>query len=175
MTLDVDVEQDVNRRRLAQAYKIALNSPDPSTHNGAIITDRAGTLILGRGCNQFPRGVEYYPERWERPLKYEIIEHAERNAIFDAAYHGRRCKGATMYAAWAACSDCARAIIQAGIIKLVRHADATKRATMPGKDWTDTISTADMMLREAGVEIVDIEGKVTDGLALLHSGKPWSP
>lgn len=164
---------------LARAYEQALFSPDPSTQVGAIIVERAGTLTLGTGCNEFPRGVHYTPARLERPLKYEVIEHAERNAIFDAAFNGRRCKGATMYLTWGPCSDCARAVIQAGISRVVRHADATERAmsaASPGKNWSESTSIADIMLRESGVEIIEIHGKVMPAtFRILHLGEQWSP
>ena len=32
-----------------------------------------------------PRGFNEYPERWERPQKYDFTEHAERNAIYNLA------------------------------------------------------------------------------------------
>jgi dCMP deaminase len=164
-----------DRTRLAEAYTAALESPDPSTQNGAVLVDWSG-IPIARACNHFPYGVKETAERWERPLKYEVIEHAERNAIFLAAQYGRQTHGATLYCPWAACSDCARAIIQAGIKRLVRHKDALERGTnTQRKDWDASISIADQMMLEAGVELVDIEGKITDGIELLHSGETWSP
>ena len=157
---------------LRDAYKVALLSPDPSTQNGAILTDACGDVIA-RSCNRFPYGVNLSDERLERPLKYEMIEHAERNAIFMAARAGCRTLGSVLYCPWAACADCARAIIQAGVYRLVRHKDATLRRA--GRNWDGSISIADQMLTEAGVIITDIEGKITDGLVLRHSGEEWSP
>jgi len=78
---------------LHKAYEVALKSKDPSTQNGALIIValdepfRAGA-VLASDCNRFPDGVIETSERWERPLKYEYIEHAERNSIFTAARKG---------------------------------------------------------------------------------------
>ena len=157
---------------LRDAYNEALRSPDPSTQNGGILIS-PGADIIARSCNEFPRGVQYLPERWERPLKYEVIEHAERNLIFHAASLGRSTAGATMYVPWAACSDCARAIIQAGVVRLVRHHDATVHGA--GGNWDASISTADQMLIEAGIEITDVVGKLTDDVWITHAGELWSP
>lgn len=164
---------------LYDAYLVARDSPDPSTQNGALLYNQRGALI-GVDCNHFPRGVEYLPERWERPLKYEVIEHAERNSIYWAAARGRSTLDSTMVVPWAACSDCARAIIQAGVARLVRHRQATDHANdiaAPGKDWSNTISTADQMLKEAGVEVIDItwDFSKTSDLMIRHAGEEWRP
>lgn len=61
-------------------------------------------------------------ERWnKRPEKYRWVEHAERNAIYQAARHGFSTVGATMYfnTTGLPCSDCTRAVIQAGVTELV--------------------------------------------------------
>lgn len=129
-------------------------------------------VVIGAGFNHLPFGIQPTTQRLERPLKYEVTEHAERNAIYCAARAGNRTLGATLYCPWAACADCARGIIQAGILRLVRHKDATIRGQ--GRNWDGTISIADEMLVEAGVEITDIEGKLTT-LMLRHSGEEWSP
>lgn len=88
---------------LLMAYKEATKSPDPSTQNGAVIVTTAGTAA---DCNRFPERVKITDARLERPLKYNFIEHAERNAIFSAARKQLPLLGATMYVPWFACSDC---------------------------------------------------------------------
>lgn len=164
------------------AYIVSRDSPDPSTQNGALLWNPKGELI-GVDYNRFPEGVEYTAERWERPLKYEVIEHAERNAIFWAAAAGRKTLNSTLVVPWAACSDCARAIIQAGVKRLVRHKAATAHSNeiaAPGKDWSGSITTADTMLYEAGVEVIDLdwnfaEHHATHDLAIRHCGEVWHP
>lgn len=159
---------------LTWCYKLASHSKDPSTQNGAILVDLDSETpgVIGRGINRFPNGVQDTPERWQRPLKYQVIEHAERNAIYDAARAGYKTAGTTLVCAWAACADCARAIIQTGVKTLVRHKQASDRS--PG-DWLKSIEIADVMLHEAGVNIVDYDGDLDAGIAVLHTGKLWRP
>lgn len=155
---------------LRTAYQVALESPDPSTQNGAVLVDEDGTL-RAVGCNEFPMGVKYTEERWVRPLKYQIIEHAERNSIYRAANNGIMTAGLTMICPWSACSDCARAIIQSGVRRLVRHQEASDRS--PDR-WLEEIAVADTMLNEAGIEVISISATL-GCQPLLHSGETWTP
>lgn len=158
---------------MADAYLVAQTSSDPSTQNGAVLFNPKG-LRIGYDCNHFPIGVEYTAERWERPLKYEVIEHAERNSIFHAARMGCSTENSTMVVPWAACSDCARAIIQAGVKRVVRHQQSTIRGQ--GRNWDGTISTADMMLKEANIEVIDLDWVFNDEtLNIYHSGSLFTP
>lgn len=168
------MDLEIVRSLMQVAYTLAGHSLDPSTQCGAVLCDDNGT-ILADGINEFPRGVEYNAERWERPLKYQVIEHAERNAIFDAAARGVRTQGLTMIAPWAACADCARAIIQAGITKLIRHQDASDRSPA---NWVESIAIADTMLKEAGVAVENVVGKIfpdDSAFGVRHTGVTWNP
>ncbi|NNF68400.1 MAG: hypothetical protein HKN01_01400 [Acidimicrobiia bacterium] len=139
---------------MRRAYKQALYSPDPSTQNGAVIAqptpDKLDHIwpgyVLGVGCNTFWR---VKPDL-ERPGKYDRIEHAERSAIFDAvrAHNGNWLQGSTLVCLWAACADCARAIIGVGIEKIVTHA---YYETVASQRWQESIAIADAMLEDAGV------------------------
>lgn len=48
-----------------------------------------------------------------------ICVHAELNALLQSAYHGVSTKGATIYCTIAPCLQCAKAIINAGIIEVI--------------------------------------------------------
>lgn len=124
-------------------------SKDRSKKVGAVIADTAGT-VRAIGCNGFPRGVaEDIDARHERPAKYLWTEHAERNAIYEAARTGTPLDGCTMYLPWFPCMDCARAIVQVGLKRLV----AVKPDTNDGR-WGDHFSAALELLEEVGVELV---------------------
>lgn len=140
---------------LLVAYNAATKSPDLSTQNGAIIV--AQDNIVLQACNEFPRNVKMKAERMERPLKYSFTEHAERGAVFQAAKYGVSVQGCTMYACWAACDDCARAIIQSGIAKVVTHKDTMD---MTPEHWKDSIKIAFEMFEESGVVVEFISGKI---------------
>lgn len=130
-------------------------SKDPSTKIGAVIVGPENQ-ILSTGFNGFPRGVdETLLVRWERPAKYDYVEHAERNAIYNAARHGIALRGCTLYFVGMGppttpCTDCARATIQSGITRVVSR---------PFKElpehWFDNLQRAAIMLDEAGVELVE--------------------
>lgn len=156
------------------AYTIGKrDSTDPSTQNGCVLVDPCYEKIVGHGANHFPGGVaDNYTvkERWERPLKYSYVEHAERNAIYNAACNGIKTSGLHMYCYWAACAECARAIIQSGITRLVTHKiimDATYDR------WKDTIEIAFGMMREAGICLDQIEEPID--IEIRFNGKLWTP
>lgn len=121
-------------------------SRDNSTKVGAIVIDPESYQVLLTGYNGFPRKVKELPERMERPAKYLYTEHAERNAIYHAARKGPHTLGATMICTMFPCADCARAIIQAGIIRVITPDIAVER-------WAESSEAARQMLIEAGVQI----------------------
>jgi len=126
---------------------VAKKSKDPSTKVGCIITSK-DHQILATGFNGFPRNVdETIAERWERPLKYDLVEHAERNAIYHAARHGISLRGSTAYLNWYPCKDCTKGLIQAGIDEIVVDAIPTDS----DDDWGFKISK--LMLDEAKVNV----------------------
>lgn len=107
--------------RMDQAYLIraeveAGQSQDPSRKTGCFIV---GPRVSAGGYNCFPTGVAVTPERMQRPAKYVFTEHAERNAIYYAAKYGDKLEGCTAYLNWYPCADCARALVQVGIARLV--------------------------------------------------------
>lgn len=162
---------DIETKRLLRlAYEEATTSTDTSTQNGAIIV-RGGRVIAG-GSNHFPSGVAEFPERLVRPEKYLYVVHAETSAIYDAARKGKSTDGAAMYSPWAACGECAKAIIEAGITKLVVHEEAISQSH---GQWVDSIKLALGMFEEAGVEYLLFSAQYNDGLSLLFDGKSWKP
>jgi dCMP deaminase len=157
---------------LKMAYDAARKSPDPSTQNGAVIPYEAcGQLQVLTACNEFPEGVETTPERLQRPLKYNFIEHAERSVVYKAAKYGIALTGKTMYVPWFACSDCARAIIRSGVKRVVGHKRMLD-ATPP--HWKESIAHAMTMLKEAGIQMDLIEEKLNIE-PILFNGELWIP
>lgn len=121
-------------------------SKDNSTKVGAVIVrDRR---VLDIAYNGFPRGVTQQESREQRPEKYKFTEHAERNAINNCARDGVSTLGATMYTTLFPCVDCARGIIQSGIVELVYRDGVHERF-----DFTESIE----MLKEVGIKLVKIE------------------
>lgn len=155
---------------LKMAYRAARLSNDRSTQNGAVVVSATGTTI--QGCNNAPNGVHAYDERLESPLKYLYTEHAERAAILRAARYGVPLYGSTMFAPWAACADCARAIIVSGISRLV-----VDKPMMDGtpERWKESINHAFGMLEEADVEIVVNKEPISNIQPILFNGEVFVP
>lgn len=146
----------------------AKASPDPSTQNGAVLLSHDLNSFV-RSRNEFPFGVSYHPERWERPAKYSYVEHAERNAYYKAAYQGMKTLGSTLVCPWASCHDCARAVIQSGTMRLVRLQISDSCSTSMNARWQESMSHADTMMVEAGVEIIELD--LHFGVALRRDGE----
>jgi len=136
----------------------STKSKDDKSKYGAAIIGPDNEL-LGTGFNGMPRGVnEHLDYRRRPPHKYAFIEHAERNAIYNAARSGVRISNCTMYLLALPCAACARAIIQSGITKLVTASDAIPKD--PGREgsWRMTVGDGLDMLQEAGVIIRVLKG-----------------
>jgi dCMP deaminase len=77
-------------------------------------------VVRSTGFNGFPRGIKDSPERLnDREKKYKLVVHAEMNAVLHAARIGVSLKGCTVYTTLPSCSQCAIALVQAGLIEAV--------------------------------------------------------
>lgn len=133
------------------AEAVRQKSKDNSTKIGVVIVG-ADNEIVSTGYNSFPRGLDdNIPERMERPEKYIWTEHAERNAIYNAARIGVSTKGCTMYMSCAmSCPDCARGIIQAGIVKVVVGGGDSAKGAQFNEEQRSKVR---QMFKECGVEV----------------------
>lgn len=139
---------------IGMARYISRKSKDRSTKCGAVIVDEYNCEVSS-GYNGFPEGIDDENDLYhERPLKYDMTEHAERNAIYAAAAGRGGTRGCTMYLTHnpvsGICCACARAIIRAGIKKVI---GPSERFEGSGVQWMNDMRTAYHMLKEAGVEI----------------------
>jgi dCMP deaminase len=165
---------------MGMAFMISRKSKDPSTKLGVVLVTTANDLV-SVGWNGFPRGVREEvtqrvivddegsyrdevikglldDERWEkRPEKYRWVEHAERNAVYNAARLGRPTLGTVAYinADPTPCSDCTRSFIQAGVHKIV---GINKPFTGKGTNVHYHCGAIEnTMLDEAGIKRVRLE------------------
>ena len=98
---------------------IAAKSKDRETKVGCIIVN-SDNSIVSTGYNSLVRGLDDTKvHRLNRPDKYTWIEHADRNAIYNAARIGVSTKGCKTYLPFYPCVDCARGIVSAGINEVV--------------------------------------------------------
>jgi len=140
-----------DRRFLQLADQIATWSKDPSRGVGAVIVSQA-RQILATGFNGLPRGFADLPERLQRPVKYDLVVHAELNAIIQCGRNGTSAIGCTVYTSFSPCVQCTLAIVQAGIVRVVTYeyggeADA---------HWEESFRKARAIMAEAGVEYVAV-------------------
>jgi dCMP deaminase len=165
-------DSEICRTYLHHAYRIAGSSPDPSTQVGAVIVHPT-MGALSHGCNTLPEGLRECNKVLQTDDKYHYIEHAERNAILSCFQAKYSPKDSTMYATWACCPDCARAIIASGINKVVSHKEMYDRYTGESKKLVDI---GIEMLEKANIEVILWSGDVSKGrIKIKTSGKIWSP
>ena len=130
------------------AEQVKLKSKDNNTKIGVVLVGK-NNAIVSTGYNSFPRGInDDVVERQEKPEKYFWFEHAERNCIYNAARIGVSTLGTTMYMTCGiSCADCARAIISAGVEKIVLRSG--KGAMSP--KWQESAERSNQMFKEAGI------------------------
>ena len=135
----------------------SLRSKDGNTKVGAcIVSDDHKVLSLG--YNGMPLGVSDEEIPWagskeNKPYletKYPYVCHAELNAILNSNHN---LKGSTLYVTLFPCNECTKAVIQAGIKKVVYLSDK----------YHDTdAEAARRMLDMAKIPYVHYEGRLPD-------------
>jgi dCMP deaminase len=131
---------------LERAVAAAAASPNRIRRVGAVLV-ASGTEIAA--CNTFPPGVTALPERAAGDNRFIWLEHAERTALFEAARRGIATDGAMLVSTYFPCTDCARAIVLAGV-KTV----ATPRPEFDDPVWGDSFRTSAAILSEGAVEMI---------------------
>jgi len=125
--------------------KHAATKSKDTTKVGAILVGTDGEVRL-TAFNGVPRGVDDVLTRYDRPQKYMWCQHAERNLISFAARYGIATDGCRVYCTHFPCSQCAGALVQAGI-KVVCVGDGV--TNMPEEEF----KVAEIMFDEAGVNV----------------------
>ena len=135
-------------RFIGLAKLVGSWSKDPSTQVGAVIVDEK-KRIVSIGFNGFPSGVQDSEERLHnRDLKYDIIIHAEANAL---AFANRSVEGCTIYTwPFQPCSRCAGLIIQSGIKRVVS-------VVLDRDRWKKNFEIARQLFEESGIIMECIE------------------
>ena len=132
------------------ALVASLKSKDSSTQVGAVISDNKSRKVISSGYNGFPRYLDDDKIPQTRPEKYLYVVHAELNAILHAE---RNLSGCSLYVTSFPCSECMKAVIQAGIKTVVYLNE------LSGKDW-ESSRVATMKLAElAQIEVRRFSGQ----------------
>lgn len=131
----------LDSRYIRMARVWAENSYCVRRQVGALLV-RDG-MIISDGYNGTPMGFENICEDESGKTKPYVL-HAEANAITKVAKSSNSSLGATLYITASPCIECAKLIIQAGIVRVV---------------YCDSYHSSDGLdlLQRAGVEIAQIE------------------
>ena len=135
------------------AYATSRFSKDESTQVGAVIVGPTNE-VRSLGYNGAPRGCRADEDSRgiTRPEKYFWYSHAELNAITNAARVGVPLDGSTIVVTHPPCMDCARAICQAGIKRVI--------AVRPSDDfrarWHEHAVRSARLFEECGVTYEEI-------------------
>ncbi|MEG1649540.1 MAG: dCMP deaminase family protein [Rikenellaceae bacterium] len=106
-----------------------------------IIKDK---MIISDGYNGTPQGFENVCEDSVTGQTKPYVLHAEANAITKVAKSSNSSAGGTLYVTASPCIECAKLIIQSGIVRVV-YADDYR------------LSDGPELLKRAGVEVVKVE------------------
>lgn len=136
-----------DKRFLELAEFISKWSKDPSTKVGAVITDNS-RKIISVGYNGLPRNIkDDLAILNDRDLKYQMIVHAERNALLFA--DNTILNGCTIYTyPFMPCSVCAGMIIQSGIRRVVSYKNTDVK-------WEESFNISRRMFHESGVKLME--------------------
>jgi dCMP deaminase len=144
MIISREKQAQFDIRYIQMARVWATNSYCKRRQVGALIVkDR---MIISDGYNGTPSGFENECEDENNRSKPYVL-HAEANAITKVAKSNNSSEGATLYITASPCVDCAKLIIQAGIIRVV-YADEYR--------IVDGIE----LLEKAGIEIVQMSALI---------------
>ena len=148
---------------ISMAKLISKRSKDPNTQVGAIIVSK-DDRILSVGYNGFPNGCSDDEFPWSRSAKreydtkYPYVVHAELNAILNFRGDNKAFEGSTLYVTLFPCHECAKAIIQSGITRLV-YLDNKYQDTEDFKESLRMLKAASIMIdpyTNLEKEIIDI-------------------
>ena len=121
----------------------------------AVIHTAGGDYVTGWN-GPLSKGLNY-------PLKKGIFypsEHAEKRAIYRAAKDGVSTEDGTIFLSeWFPCEDCAKAIIESGLIRLITpdkiYLNRKKRILVPElREQIYHFEQSELLLSRAGVQIV---------------------
>lgn len=113
---DKNKQYELDRRYMRMAAIWAENSYCVRRQVGALIVK--DKMIISDGYNGTPAGFENICENDDGFTKPYVL-HAEANAITKIARSNNNSNGATLYVTTSPCIECAKLIIQAGIVRVV--------------------------------------------------------
>jgi dCMP deaminase len=143
-------------RFMRLADEVASWSKDPKGGVGAVLVDDR-KRVVGVGFNGFPDRIPDDPALLaDQEAKLPRMIHAEMNAVLNAV---APVHGATMFTTLAPCAECAKLLIQAGVVAVYRRPHPETRH----QSWAESFRIAETILREAGVEVGTVDARPSGG------------
>jgi dCMP deaminase len=139
--INSDKQLKLDKRYLKMATIWSSNSYCERRKVGALIVKEK--MIISDGYNGTPAGFENICED-EHNLTKAYVLHAEANALTKVAKSNNSSQDGTLYVTTSPCIECAKLIIQSGIIRVVFSNEYSK---------TEGVD----LLKRAGIEIEYIE------------------
>lgn len=167
----MNYKDEMNYDRDSYYMQLALlvsdRSKDPSSQVGAVVVSK-DEKIMEYGYNGAPSGMSDDDMPWDSSgeatndivnIKNYYVVHAEQNAILNYLKKAKDyendmygLKGATLYVTWFPCNECAKAIVQSGISKVVYHRMYSK---------SDINKITKKIFEYANIECVQISEDIT--------------
>jgi dCMP deaminase len=123
--------------------EIAGWSKDPSSKVGCVLVSPDRDIVIP-GYNGFPPGIADTTERYaDRELKYQLVQHAERNALRKLGYHD---VGYHLFCTHMPCPQCVGGAISAKVTSIVWlvQQDYEQR-------WADMLDISWILMTEANI------------------------
>lgn len=137
---------------MSVAILSSFRSKDPKTQNGACIVNK-DKRIIGVGYNGLPTGLDddntqFWNDSDDSDIvnsKHSYVVHAEANAIYNR--NEVKGKNSTLYVTFFPCRECAKAILQNNIKKVVY--------LNRKEHHTEINRTVETMFENAGIEHIN--------------------
>jgi dCMP deaminase len=137
---------------------VSKRSLDENTKLGCVITNDKH-VVISTGYNSLPAGIkdDFWPMEREKKIllhgfeinKYDVVTHAEANAICSAAALGVSTRDCILYCTYLPCAECAKLVISARIKKIIFSKENPR--------FEKSHVLAKEMFKQAGIEFVNID------------------
>lgn len=162
----------IDRMYLQDVWKLASHhSTDPRTQVGSALVVPNGGIVVS-SWNGIPQSIRMPSSYTVQDHKNFYTEHAERSVIFKAIKNNLPTSGLHMYTTWASCSECARAIIEFGIKRVVTFRRLVERTST---EWEKSVSYGIQMMIDSGVDVVGWAGDIKSDRNIRFGGQLFFP
>jgi deoxycytidylate deaminase len=159
----------IDRMYLQDVWHIASkHSTDPRTQVGAALVVPGGGGVVVASWNRVPERVRVTGCNLAVDCKNFCTEHAERSVIFKAMKNGIPTEKLHMYCTWASCAECARAIVEFGVGRVVTLRRLVEN-THP--NWEPSIMSGLQMMKDSGVDVVGWSGDLGSSESIRFSDR----